>query len=119
MEREEDKLGHSAGRTALSATKMVAMALIPMIILGVMIAYLLGPAKSFLNTGIPLPEVTIEPIELQEGKVIAVIRNTGPVDVTIAQADINDRIHPAAIKSGKEVPRLATQNVDIHFTWQS
>ena len=119
MEREEDKLGHLSGRTALSATKMVAMALIPIIILGVMIAYLLGPAKSFLNTGIPLPEVTIETIEFQEGKVIALIRNTGPVDVTIAQADINDRIHPAAIEPSKEVPRLATAKVVIPFPWKA
>jgi ZIP family zinc transporter len=117
MEKEDEKLGHSPGRSALSATKMAAMALIPIVILGVMIAYLLGPAKSFLNAGIPLPEVTIETIEFQEGKVVALIRNTGPIDVTIAQADINDRIHPAAIEPSKDVPRLATAKVVIPFPW--
>ena len=119
MEKEDEKLGHSPGRSALSATKMAAMALIPIVILGVMIAYLLGPAKSFLNAGIALPEVTIETIEFQEGKVVALIRNTGPIDVTIAQADINDRIHPAAIEPSKDVPRLATAKVVIPFPWKA
>jgi ZIP family zinc transporter len=119
MEKEDENLGHSPGRTKLSATKMVAMALIPIVILSVMIAYLLGPAKSFLNAGIPLPEVTIETIEFHEGQVIAQIRNTGPIDITIAQADINDRIHPAAIEPSKNVPRLAAAKVVIPFPWKA
>ncbi len=119
MEKEDDKLEHSPRRTALSATRMVAMALIPIVILGVMIAYLLGPAQSFLNAGVPLPKVTIETIEFQEGKIVALIRNTGPITVTIVQADINDRIHPAAIEPSKEVPRLAVAKVIIPFPWKA
>jgi zinc transporter ZupT len=64
-----------------------------------------------------VPEVTIEKIEFQEGKIVAFIRNTGPVDTIIAQADINDRIHPAAIEPSRSLPRLTEAQVIIPFPW--
>jgi zinc transporter, ZIP family len=83
-----------------------------------MIAFLFGPGQSLLNTGIPLPEVTIERIEFHEGnKVVAHIRNTGPEQIEIVQADVNDRIIPAAVEPSKTLPRLAEAKVIIPFTW--
>jgi zinc transporter ZupT len=64
-----------------------------------------------------MPEVTIEKIEFQEGRIVAFIRNTGPVDITIAQADINDRIHLAAIEPSRSLPRLTEAQVIIPFPW--
>ncbi|MGH9954692.1 MAG: ZIP family metal transporter, partial [Nitrososphaeraceae archaeon] len=59
-----------------------------------------------------------ERIEFQEGgRIIAYIRNTGPIDVTVAQADVNDRILPAAIEPSKELPRLVEAKVIIPFPW--
>jgi zinc transporter, ZIP family len=48
---------------------------------------------------------------------VAFIRNTGPVDITIAQADINDRIHLAAIEPSRSLPRLTEAQVIIPFPW--
>ncbi len=97
---------------------MVTVALIPFAVLAVMIAFIFGPGQEFLGVGTPLPEITIERIEFQEdGKIIAFIRNTGPIDVTIAQADVNDRIQQAAIEPGKELPRFAEAKVIIPFPW--
>ena len=45
------------------------------------------------------------------------IRNTGPMEVTIAQADINDRIYPAAIEPGKTLSKLSQAKVIIPFPW--
>src|SRR5687768_2357223 len=60
----------------------------------------------------------LERIEFQEdGRIIAYIRNTGPIDVTVAQADVNDRILPAAIEPSKELPRLVEAKVIIPFPW--
>ena len=101
-----------------ASAKMVAIALVPLAVLAAMIAFIFGPGQQFLGTGTPLPEISIERIEFQEGgRIIAYIRNTGPIDVTVAQADVNDRILPAAIEPSKELPRLAEAKVIIPFPW--
>jgi ZIP family zinc transporter len=101
-----------------ASAKMVAVALVPLVVLAAMIAFIFGPGQQFLGTGTPLPEISIERIEFQEGgKIIAFIRNTGPIDVTVAQADVNDRIQQAAIEPSKELARLAEAKVIIPFPW--
>ena len=113
MEKEERSIYRQ-----VSGKKLIAFAIIPFVVLTAMILFLFSPVgQSFLNSGVPMPEVTIEKIEFQEGKIVAFIRNTGPVDITIAQADINDRIHPAAIEPSRSLPRLTEAQVIIPFPW--
>jgi ZIP family zinc transporter len=122
---EKDNEIHRSSSTSSSlqprwfaAAKMVAIALIPVVILAAMIAFIFGPGQQFLGVATPLPEISIERIEFQEaGKIVAFIRNTGPIDVTVAQADVNDRIQQAAIEPRKELPRLAEAKVIIPFPW--
>ena len=114
MEIEQNRADKN---TKSSRKKIIAIALIPLLVLGGMIIFLFGPGQSFLNKGISLPEITIERTEFQEGKIIAYIRNTGPEQTEIAQADINDRITPAAIEPGKTLSRLAEAKVIIPFSW--
>jgi zinc transporter ZupT len=96
----------------------VAVGLVPLVVLAAMVAFIFGPGQQFLGAGTPLPEISIERIEFQEGgKIIVFIRNTGPIDVTVAQADVNDRIQQAAIEPSKELPRLAEAKVIIPFPW--
>ncbi|MEW6604525.1 MAG: divalent cation transporter [Thermoproteota archaeon] len=97
--------------------KMVASAVIPLIVLGAMVAFLLWPGNNLLNIGVPLPDVTIERVEFLDGTVAAYIRNTGPQPIEIAQADINDRILPAAIEPSKLLERFAEARVVIPFQW--
>jgi zinc transporter, ZIP family len=101
----------------ISRKKMIAIALIPIIVLAGMLVFLFGPGMSILNIGIPLPEITIEKIEFQNNKIIAFIRNTGPEAIEIAQADINDRIIPAAIEPSKSLSRLSEAKVIVPFSW--
>lgn len=113
MEKEERSIYRK-----ISGKKLIAFAIIPFVVLTAMILFLFSPVgQSFLNSGVPMPEVTIEKIEFQEGRIVAFIRNTGPVDITIAQADINDRIHPAAIEPSRSLPRLTEAQVIIPFPW--
>ena len=113
MEKEERSIYRQ-----VSGKKLIAFAIIPFVVLTAMILFLFSPVgQSSLNSGVPVPEVTIEKIEFQEGKIVAFIRNTGPVDITIAQADINDRIHPAAIEPSRSLPRLTEAQVIIPFPW--
>jgi ZIP family zinc transporter len=117
MEKDEIHRSSLQPRWFASA-KMVAVALVPLVVLAAMIAFIFGPGQQFLGTGTPLPEISIERIEFKEGgKIIAFIRNTGPIYVTVAQADVNDRIQQAAIEPGKELARLAEAKVIIPFPW--
>jgi zinc transporter, ZIP family len=119
MEKDEiHRPSHS--RRLFALAKMVAVALVPLGLLVIMIVFIFstGQQQQFLGVGTPLPEISIERIEFQEGgKIIAFIRNTGSTDVTVVQADVNDRIHPAAIEPSKELPRLAEAKVIIPFPW--
>ena len=116
---EKDEIHRSSLQPRLFASaKMVAVALVPLVVLAAMITFIFGPGQQFLGAGTPLPEISIERIEFQEGgKIIAFIRNTGPIDVTVAQADVNDRIQQAAIEPSKELARLAEAKVIIPFPW--
>ena len=91
--------------------------LISFVVLSGMPVFLFGPGMSILNIGIPLSEITIEKIEFQNDKIVAFIRNTGPEEVEIAQADINDRMIPAAIEPSKTLSRLAEAKVIVPFSW--
>lgn len=99
-------------------SRSVLLALVPIVILSAMIIFLLGPyGQSLLNTGIPLPEVTIEKIEFHNGQIVAFIRNTGPTEIDVSQADVNDRIQSAAIEPSSKIPRLNEAAVIIPFLW--
>ena len=115
MESDESRVDRNNSKT--SRKKMFVIALIPFIVLSGMLVFLLGPGMSILNAGIPLPEITIEKIEFQNDKIVAFIRNTGPEGVEIAQADINDRMIPAAIEPSKTVSRLSEAKVIVPFSW--
>lgn len=115
MESDENRIDRNNRKT--SRKKMIVIALIPLIVLSGMLVFLLGPGMSILNIGIPLPEITIEKIEFQNDKIVAFIRNTGPEGVVIAQADINDRMIPAAIEPSKTLSRLAEAKVIVPFSW--
>jgi zinc transporter ZupT len=101
-------------------SRSVLLALVPIVILSAMIIFLLSPSgQSLLNTGIPLPEVTIEKIEFHNGQIVAFIRNTGPNEIDVSQADVNDRIQSAAIEPSSKIPRLNEAAVIIPFLWNS
>ncbi|HEX2014527.1 MAG TPA: divalent cation transporter [Nitrososphaera sp.] len=97
--------------------KLVASAIIPIIVLGALVAFILWPGNGLLNVGIPLPDVTIERVEFVDETIIAHIRNTGPQTIQVAQADVNDRILPAAIEPSRTLERFSEARVVIPFQW--
>jgi len=98
--------------------KMILLGIIPFVVLVGIIIFLLSPSgTAFLHGGTPLPNITIEKVEFQDETIVAYIRNTGQIDTSVSQADINDRIHPAAIEPKKDIKRFESAKIIIPFSW--
>jgi len=96
----------------------ILLAIVPIVILSGMVMFLLSPfGQSLLNTGIPLPEISIEKVEFRDSQIVAFIRNTGPLEVVISHADVNDRIQSAAIEPSSTLSRLDEATVIMPFPW--
>ena len=100
-----------------SKPKIAISAIAPIVLLAILILFLLGPASTFLQFGIVLPEISIEKVEFIGNEIQATVRNTGPVDVNVVVADVNDRIQPAAIEPDMHLDRFETGLVRIPYDW--
>lgn len=100
-----------------SKGKMIASGIIPFVFLVIMMAYIFGPGADLLDLGIPLPEITMEKVDFVDSEIQVIVRNTGPIPVEVAMADINDRIQPAAVEPDRYLNRYETALVRIPFEW--
>ena len=97
--------------------KVVASGIIPFFLIVLMMAYIFGPGSDLLDLGVALPEVTIEKVDFVDSEIQATVRNTGPIPVQVVMADVNDRIHPAAVEPDKYLERYEAALVRIPFEW--
>ena len=100
-----------------SKPQIAISAIAPVVLLAILIIFLLGPASTFLQFGIVLPEISIEKVEFIGNEIQATVRNTGPINVNVVVADVNDRIQPAAIEPDRHLERFETALVRIPFDW--
>ena len=114
MEREESNIAN----TYRISKRTILFGVVPIIVIGAMIILLLNsPGILFQSSVKPLPKISFEKVEFSDDGIFAFVRNTGPSNTTIAQADVNDRIHPAAIEPSRMLTRLADAKVIIPFVW--
>ncbi len=100
-----------------SKGKVIASGLIPFAFVIIMMIYIFGPGADLLDLGVPLPEITIEKVDFHDSEIQATVRNTGPIPVEIAMADVNDRIQPAAVEPDRFLERFESALVRIPFEW--
>ena len=100
-----------------SKGKLIASGIIPFAFLVLLVVYIFGPGSDVLDLGVPLPEITIEKVDFIDSEIQVTVRNTGPIPVEIAMADINDRIQPAAVEPDGLLERYETALVRIPFAW--
>jgi zinc transporter, ZIP family len=113
MERERGIIKEN-----ISKRKIVFFGIVPFAILSIMIVLILSYPNLFFSNPIkPLPEISIEKVEFQPSKIITTVRNTGHSEVSIVQADVNDRIHSAAMEPDNKLERFESAKVIIPFTW--
>lgn len=97
--------------------KVVVSGITPFFLIVLMMAYIFGPGSDLLDLGVALPEVTIEKVDFVDSEIQATVRNTGPIPVQVVMADVNDRIHPAAVEPDKYLERYEAALVRIPFEW--
>ena len=97
--------------------KTLAGAVIPVVLLAILVVYITGPGSDYIQVGTPLPELTIEQVSFIKNEVQVTVRNTGPIPINVVQADINDRIQPAAVEPDGHLQRFETALVRIPFFW--
>ena len=100
-----------------SKIKIAASGVVPFAFVVVMMLYIFGPGGDLLDFGVALPEITIEKVDFFDSEIQATVRNTGPIPVQIAIADVNDRIQPAAVEPDGFLDRYETALVRIPFEW--
>ncbi len=100
-----------------SKGKLIASGAIPFVFLIILIAYIFGPGSELLDLGVPLPDISMEKVDFLNSEIQVTVRNTGPISVEIAMADINDRIQPAAVEPDRYLERYETALVRIPFEW--
>lgn len=107
-------------KTNKKKIKSIIFALVPFVFIIGIIYFLASPlSQNLLTKGVPIPELSIEKIEFHEDQIVAFIRNTGHEQITISQADINDRIQSAAIEPSQILSRFEEAKVIIPFPWNS
>lgn len=100
-----------------SKGKLIASGVIPFAFLIILIAYIFGPGSELLDLGIALPEITMEKVDFLDSEIQVTVRNTGPIPIEVAMADVNDRIQPAAVEPDRYLERYETALVRIPFEW--
>ena len=109
----------SAETTSKPSNLSWLLALVPLLLLGVVMAYLVvtGGGLSELS-GPPVEQLKIERITLPEENVIKLeIINDGPQEVTIAQTIVDDAVWEHSITPSSIIPRLGRATVTIPYPW--
>jgi zinc transporter, ZIP family len=112
MERESNVI-----KDSISKKKIVFFGIIPFAILSIMILLILSfPSLFFSGQFKSVPEISIEKVEFEHLKIVAYVRNTGHSEVSIVQADVNDRIQYAAMEPNNKLDRFGSPKVIIPYT---
>lgn len=105
-------------RKPLSGT-VWALALIPLVLLGIVLAYLVSTGGGLTElAGPPVEQVTIQHIALPEEGVIQVeVVNDGPQEITIPQVLVDEAYWSFTADPSNTIPRLGRAVFTIPYPW--
>jgi zinc transporter, ZIP family len=97
----------------------VFLALIPLLLLGGLIALLVATNAGLGDrTAPPIEELTVDRISLPAvDQLVVEVTNGGPDPVTVAQVMIDDNYWSFAISPAPEIPRLGRATLTIPYPW--
>lgn len=92
--------------------------ILPLILLGGVIALFLSTGGGLqLAAPAPVEALTLERTILKPGSIDIILRNSGPEEVTLAQAVINEAIWPMTVSPAPTIPRLGEATVHLNYNW--
>jgi zinc transporter ZupT len=96
-----------------------ALALIPLLLLGALVAYIVATGGGLTEmAGPPVEQITIERITLPEPGVIKVeVVNDGPQPVTIPQVLVDEAYWAFTAEPSNTIPRLGRATFTIPYPW--
>lgn len=108
----------TAAPVALSRTGWIAAALVPLLLLGAVLAAVVSTGAG-LNVEPPAPieKLSIEQIRLVPDGISALVRNAGPAETTVAQVIVDDAVWEARVEPSNTLGRLRTAKLFIPYPW--
>jgi zinc transporter ZupT len=95
----------------------ILLILLPIVLLGAVIAVFLAQGGMGLQSAAPVEALTIERYVLHRGQITLFLRNSGAEPVTISQVIINDAVWPFTILPATEIPRLGRAAITLDYPW--
>lgn len=106
----------SEGSKRTGNIRIIAGALLPVILLGIVIA-----ASGSLGLGLTgqftIEEIAIERMTFQQNAIVLDVRNVGPIDSTVTTVFVNDAIWDFQANPGPQLARFATARITIPYQW--
>jgi ZIP family zinc transporter len=96
------------------------LAIIPLVLLGALLALIvgLGPAQMIQGTATPPVErLAITRVELNPGEIVLSVLNDGPDEVTIAQVTVDDAFWTFSADRGLTLSHLGRTRLTIPYPW--
>lgn len=93
--------------------------IVPLILLGVLLAYLLTTGGGLQNlSGPPVEHVTVQQVRLPDAQTIQLtVVNDGPQEVTIPQLMVDDAFWTFTAKPSNTIPRFGSATFTIPYHW--
>jgi zinc transporter ZupT len=110
-------------RTVASPRSGVAawlLALIPLVLLGALLALIvgLGPARLLQGSNTPPVErLAFTRVVLEPNRILLTVLNDGPDEVTIAQVIVDDAFWSFEAEGGTTLPHLGRTRISIPYPW--
>ncbi len=96
------------------------LALVPLVLLGGLLAWIVwsGPADLVRGEGYPPVErLTFQRVVLEPGAIVATVLNDGPDDVAIAQVQVDDAFWTFTADNGQSLRHLGRTTLRIPYPW--
>jgi ZIP family zinc transporter len=106
-------------QTGLPTTSWL-LALVPLILLGLLLAVIvrLGPADAIRGEGYPPVErITFQRVVLERDGIVATVLNDGPDELTIAQVQVDEAYWTFTADAGTVLPHLGRTTLKIPYPW--
>ena len=102
------------------AVPKVLMALVPLVLLGALLAAIVWSRPADAVRGVntpPVERLTFQRVTLEPGAIVATVLNDGPDDITIAQVQVDEAYWTFTTDKGQSLRHLGRTTLRIPYPW--